>query len=214
MLPFLYYHGLRLFGLPTLARRMRPASLILGYHNVVPPTPIQTTSGGDPGAHLPLDVFTAQVTWLASRYRVVPLSEIVDRLAAGRPLGGLAAITFDDGYAGALSHGWPMLRNLGLPATAFLIAHQAEASAFWWDHPAVARVESGDREHWLTTQRGDATAILATLSPHPPRPVPPPSYLAARWETITAASASGLTLGAHSLTHRNLPLLNDAELER
>lgn len=208
MIPFLYYHGLRLLGVAAFART-RPAGLILCYHNVVPR---EAPRGGDPGAHLPLDTFTAQVTWLARRYRVVPLAEIADRLAAGRSLHGLAAITFDDGYAGALCYGWPVLRDLTLPATVFLVTNHPEETGFWWDHAAVAQVEASDRDRWLTTHRGDGAAILATLPAADD--VLPASHRTARWELLTAAVAEGLTLGAHSLTHRTLTQLGDAELER
>lgn len=208
VIPFLYYHGLRLLGVAALARA-RPAGVILCYHNVVPP---QAPPGGDPGAHLPLDRFSAQVSWLARRYRVVPLAEIADRLAAGRSLHGLAAITFDDGYAGALCYAWPVLRDLGLPVTTFVVANHPEDSGFWWDHSAVAQVEVSDRDRWLTTHRGDGVAILANLPA--PDSVLPASHRTARWDLLTAAAAEGLTVGVHSFTHRTLTLLSDAELER
>lgn len=208
MLHFLYYEGLRLLGLPAVARRARQAGVILGFHNVVP---LSLAPAGDPGVHLSLEAFTDQVSWLARHYRVIPLGEIVDRLAAGRSLRGLAAITFDDGYAGTLHYAWPLLLQLGLPATCFLVAGQPGAAPFWWDHPTAALADSDDREHWLTIHRGDGPAIHATL-PAPTPPIPS-SHLSARWEAVSLASTTGLTLGVHSYTHRNLTRLDSHELE-
>lgn len=209
MLHFLYYEGLRLLGLPAVARRARQAGVILGFHNVVP---LSLAPAGDPGVHLSLEVFADQVTWLARHYRVVPLDELVDRLTTGRSLRGLAAITFDDGYAGTLTFAWPLLLQLGLPATCFVVTGQPGASAFWWDHPVAAKADVADRERWLTIHRGDGAAIHATL----PAPVPPipSSHLSARWEAVSLASTTGLTLGVHSYSHRNLTRLDAFELER
>src|SRR6476620_5774425 len=47
---------------------------------------------------------------------------MVARIRAGRPLQGLVALTFDDGYRGVFESALPVLRDLGLPATVFVIA--------------------------------------------------------------------------------------------
>jgi peptidoglycan/xylan/chitin deacetylase (PgdA/CDA1 family) len=127
----LYYGGLRHLGVTALRRRSLDAGLILCYHNVV--AAADAAAGGE-GLHLARDRFEAQVRWLAERYRVVPLREMVQRLSAGRPVRSLAALTFDDGYAGVFQHALPLLGALGLPATVFLVARAVGGpAAFPWD---------------------------------------------------------------------------------
>jgi peptidoglycan/xylan/chitin deacetylase (PgdA/CDA1 family) len=172
---------------------------------------------------MPLPTFVRQMRWLAATHDVVTVNDFVDRLTSGASLRRTAAITFDDAYVGVFEAAWPLLRDLGLPATVFVVAQApAQGADFWWDHPAVLRAHSPARhEHWLTTLRGDGAAIVASLghppssSPHGADPVRPPrSCRPADWQTITEAARSGLQLGVHSATHRSLPALDDIDLQR
>jgi peptidoglycan/xylan/chitin deacetylase (PgdA/CDA1 family) len=207
-----YYTGLRALALPVLMRRVRQAGVILCYHNVRSDRDGAAT--GDAGSHLPLDRFAEQMGWLARHYQVVPLHELVERLHANRPLRGLAALTFDDGYAGVFEHAWPLLLDLGLPATVFIVADAPDAgAAFWWDHPGVARsTTQATRERWLTELRGDRAGIVASLG-ETAVPELPRSERPADWALIARAVDSGLALGVHSASHRTLTELDDAELE-
>jgi peptidoglycan/xylan/chitin deacetylase (PgdA/CDA1 family) len=212
MLRSSYYAALHAVGLPALTRRLRDAGVILCYHNV---SPTRAPPSGDAGVHLSPEKFATQVAWLARHYDVVPLRELLDRLAKHRSLRGLAAITFDDGYMGVFEHAWPLLLELGLPATVFVVADAPETGdPFWWDHPAAAHDATPERrEHWLKDLRGDGEGIISDLSavaaPSIPRALRP-----ADWDTIGRATDAGLTLGVHSATHRTLTELDDVELER
>ena len=213
MLRSAYYVALKAVALPALARRLRDAGMILCYHNV---TPAKDAAGfGDAGVHLSLDKFAQQVEWLARHYAVVPLPELLDRLAANRPLRGLATITFDDGYWGVFEHAWSLLLELGLPATVFVVAEAPETGdAFWWDHPAATQQATPERrEQWLRDLRGDREGIISALAAVAPPPLPRDLH-PADWDTIARAADAGLTLGVHSATHRTLTELDDAELER
>ena len=81
-----------------------------------------------PATNVRLDQFDAHVAALASgRYTVLPLPEIVDALAAGRPLPDRAvAITIDDAYRSAYEAAWPRLRKAGLPFTLFVATEPVE----------------------------------------------------------------------------------------
>jgi peptidoglycan/xylan/chitin deacetylase (PgdA/CDA1 family) len=95
----------------SLARSREPGLLILGYHRV--------GAGMGREMDVPLDVFRAQMRFLAGHREVVPLDEGVRRLAA--PLEhDLVAITFDDGYGEVHARAWSVLWELQLPATIFL----------------------------------------------------------------------------------------------
>lgn len=212
MLRSAVYTGLRALGVPTLARRLRDAAVVLCYHNVLPPRNAGT--GGDSAVHLSFDRFAEQVYWLARRYAIVPLSEIIGRARAGRSLRRVAALTFDDGYAGVFTHAWPLLRDLGLPATVFVVSERPDRrDAFWWDHPDIPRhATGGARDHWLRDLRGDSNNILSALSLLSAQRLPA-SYEPAGWDAIVGAAREGLDIGVHSATHRTLTRLDDAELE-
>lgn len=214
MLGDLYYGTLRGLGITTLARHLRHGALVLCYHNVVSRAN-GTPTFGDPGLHLPLDRFTPQVQWLKDHYSVIPLRELVARLESGRSVRGLAAITFDDGYAGALTIAWPLLRKLGLPATMFIVADApGRGTAFWWDHPVIVQADApATRTRRLLTLGGDHRLIMAQEDAADTTDIPP-THLPSDWHILRRDAQAGLDLGAHTLTHRTLTRLDDRDLRR
>ena len=214
MLGDLYYGTLLGLGITTLARHLRHGALVLCYHNVVSRASGTPTSG-DPGLHLPLDRFTLQVEWLKDHYSVIPLGELVARLEVGRSVRGLAAITFDDGYAGALTIAWPLLRKLGLPATMFIVADApGRRTAFWWDHPAIVDADRpATRTRRLLMLGGDHRLIMAEEHAADTSDIPP-THRPSDWGILRREAQAGLDLGAHTLTHRTLTRLDDRDLQR
>jgi peptidoglycan/xylan/chitin deacetylase (PgdA/CDA1 family) len=206
-----FYRGLRTLGITAASRRLRDAGLVLCYHNVVE---ARTGAFGDPSLHLPVESFERQMRWLSRHYEMVSLAELIDRLHRRAPLRGTAAVTFDDGYAGVFANAVPILEELRIPATVFLVARAGDQPApFWWDLPEIVeRADPSRRESWLVNLHGNGVAILRANGVTFGRSVPP-SYLPADWATVRAA-AGRVTLGAHSLTHRSLPTLTDSDLER
>ncbi|MFL5767601.1 MAG: polysaccharide deacetylase family protein [Actinomycetota bacterium] len=115
----------------SLARSREPGLLVLGYHRV--------GARMEREMDLPLAVFEEQMRYLAEHREVVPLAEGVRRLAS--PLEhDVVAITFDDGYREVYTQAWPVLRDLGLPATVFLATGFVEGT-----DPAPIRSGAGDR---------------------------------------------------------------------
>jgi peptidoglycan/xylan/chitin deacetylase (PgdA/CDA1 family) len=206
----LYYRGLRAFGVTVASRRLQNGGLILCYHNVVQ----AGERGGEPGLHVPRERFEHQMRWLASQYAVVPLSEFVDRLRSGASLRRVAAVTFDDGYAGVFGHALPILDALRMPATMFLVADAVGRSdGFWWDEPEIVDAATPmRRERWLNELRGDGAAIVSEQRRSAQRPLPA-SHRPAGWAAIRAWVDRGIAIGVHSATHRSLPTLTDSELE-
>lgn len=213
MLRSAYYGGLRALGVPGLMRRARDAGVVLCYHNVLPPRNAERV--GERAVHLPSERFIEQIHWLARRYAIVSLGDLLGRLRGGRSLKRVTAITFDDGYEGVFEHAWPLLRSLGVPATVFVVAERPDRrDAFWWDHPDIAHhATAGGRERWLTDLKGDTDGIVSALSLMTAVRLPA-SHRPAGWDTIAAAAREGLEIGVHSATHRTLTRLDDTELER
>jgi len=193
-----------------MVRRLRNAAVVLCYHNVVREEPPELVSTG---LHITLAAFEEQMRWLATHYTVIPMRELAARMRAGKSLRGTAAITFDDAYRGVFDNAWPILVELRLPATVFVVTNVPDASEpFWWDHPTAARQAGGPlSRRWLGDLRGDGRLILRDLGV-PPSLEAPAVTRPAGWETIRAASRDGLDLGVHSATHRALTQLTDGEL--
>jgi peptidoglycan/xylan/chitin deacetylase (PgdA/CDA1 family) len=112
--------------------------VILMYHRVADVTP-------DPwGLAVSPDRFAAQMRELKRLRNPVPLDEMVAQMLAGKPAPGTVAITFDDAYRDVLLNAKPILEELGIPATVFVVSGAlGNERGFWWDRLAAA-VLAGD----------------------------------------------------------------------
>jgi peptidoglycan/xylan/chitin deacetylase (PgdA/CDA1 family) len=82
----------------------------------------------------PVAHFETICRFFRRRFAVIPLGEMVTRLERGQPLAGTLAITFDDGYRDNHDLAAPILRDLGLPATFFIVSDFIESEVVpWWD---------------------------------------------------------------------------------
>ncbi len=123
--------------------------LILGWHNVegtwaFPAEPGSGTRG-----------LRRQLSMLRRVATVVALDAALDDLVSGRPLPPRAvALTFDDGYRDNLDIALPMLQELGLPATFFLIPGVLDGEITpWWETLGHAFTTSPkDSLHWDGTE--------------------------------------------------------------
>lgn len=203
-----FLRTLRATGATAIARRARPGAVVLCYHNVIR----GSTPSADPSLHLDVGVFAGQVDWLASRFDVVSLHELERRARKGARLRGMAAITFDDAYQGALTHGLDVLRGLGLPSTVFVpTAAPADGRAFWWDRlrGGGGMSDGARRHHLIESLAGDGRAILPDDAGLEDMPV---QCLPASWEQIRRVRSSACGIEAHSVNHRTLPRLGEEAL--
>lgn len=77
--------------------------------------------------------FARQLDYLASHYRVVPLSTLAELMTRGRELPPrVAALTIDDGYLDAYEIAFPILRRYGVPATIFLVTGFVDRKCWLW----------------------------------------------------------------------------------
>src|SRR5205823_2553066 len=115
---------------------------ILRYHAVCGPE-------GDEYAEASIcvtpEAFAQHVDYLTSRYTVVPLSESVQRMQAGKPLPRNAvALTFDDGYADNLAAA-RVLHDHGASATFYITAGCLSGEMPFWPSEIrllVARIKA------------------------------------------------------------------------
>ena len=149
----LFEAGLVRSGMAALGRVALPGdSLVLAYHNVVPDDCLPF---GDRSLHLARRQFVRQVDHLLQTCSVVPLDEIVAPPRSGqRPR---VAITFDDGYRGAVTLAVEELASRGISATLFIAPAFVGGGPFWWDAvtPSEGRTLDGElREQAIREQHG------------------------------------------------------------
>jgi peptidoglycan/xylan/chitin deacetylase (PgdA/CDA1 family) len=118
-----------------------------------------------PTTSIRLDQFEQHIALLEQEgARVLPLRQIVDRLAAGESLPDRAvAITVDDAYRSVKTHAWPRLKAAGLPLTMFVATDGVDAGGgdlLTWDEIRALAADGVDIGH-----HGAAHAHLVGLSP-------------------------------------------------
>jgi peptidoglycan/xylan/chitin deacetylase (PgdA/CDA1 family) len=196
--------------------------IILMWHNVEGtwcyPSPPGAGSRG----------FAQQLRRLKRLATVVALEDALEALAAGRRLPPRAvAITFDDGYRDNLDVAAPLLEDLGLPATFFLVPGllsgdvrpwwevlawgfaQARPPVVHWDGRALpTRGRRGLRSfRWLAerlklldlaTREQRVGELLELLEP---RGRASEDRLFLDWEGADKLVRRGFTVGSHSMRH-------------
>lgn len=187
-------------------RRMVRRGLVLAYHNVIP-----TSLGpvGEAALHVPVDAFARQLDILMERARVVPLTHLISGDGASaddrRPP---VAVTFDDGYRGALTFGLRELRSRHMPATFFIAPGLLGDQTLWWDAAAdpSTGVLADTRSHALERLGGRSDAIREWALTEGLRfqPMPPECRTVTEDELAGVQDVEGVTLAGHSWHHTSL----------
>lgn len=189
-------------------KRRRGQRLILAYHNIVDGG---TAPTGDRSLHLPVDDFREQLDELVRWGRVADLARVLSD-PTDEPL---AAITFDDAYAGAVTLAVPELKSRGLPVTVFVAPGLLGQALTWWDILALRPegMSAEIRQHCLSELAGDQSRILDWAAQHARgRPAESSQRIASVEELVRAADWEGLSVGAHSQHHPNLLRVSDSRL--
>jgi peptidoglycan/xylan/chitin deacetylase (PgdA/CDA1 family) len=76
--------------------------------------------------------FEKQIVLLRDRFEVVFLEDLVEKLLNGENIGGLCAITFDDGWRDNYTDAFPVLEKYRVPATIFLATGFVGTDRMFW----------------------------------------------------------------------------------
>ena len=197
-------------------RDPKRARLVLAYHNIVadddPPW-------GERALHLKRSLFERHIDLLGEKGRIVPLTELLQDGPSEDNQAPRFALTFDDAYQGALDTIESFLQPRGIPCTVFVNPALLGKGAFWWDQ--VAEVFDGAMPEALrqdllfglkgchegvTQHMGEALRMV----PDPPSSSFAPSSESSLRRILVARS--GMDLGLHTWSHRNLSALSEEEV--
>lgn len=201
-------------GIASVARRWHSNyGLILVYHNIVPEG---EDAAGEMALHLEQETFARQLDLLSETHDLLELDALLNAGRSNRPS---AAITFDDGYRGALSAGLEELTSRDIPATYFVSPGLLNQTAFWWDAIAAAhsgRLPDDIRNTALSQCRGQQEQILrwAKAKGISRGNVPGQCRSATPSELRRASEEPGITIGSHTWSHPNLSKINPEAITR
>jgi peptidoglycan/xylan/chitin deacetylase (PgdA/CDA1 family) len=106
-----------LYGMAILYRTFFPSHLaILMYHGIIS-TPLVVRNW----CFLDRSFFISQIQYLKKYFQLLSLSEAVKRMKNGGISRPTAVVTFDDGFQNNYDLAFPILREMGVPATIFLV---------------------------------------------------------------------------------------------
>jgi peptidoglycan/xylan/chitin deacetylase (PgdA/CDA1 family) len=232
----LFHSGL--LRLAVLARRSD--ALVLRYHAITPGT--DEVAYAAPEVCLPLAAFRVQMAFVRRAYTVIPLDDLVARLARGETLPPRAlAITFDDGYADNHDVALPVLARLGLTATVYVTTGSLDGGPPLWmaavralvrgavgpvlDVPGVEPIVLGPASERGPAARTLTRALVPLVADERARRLASAAATAGvdvaailagtmmTWDQVRALAAAGWTIGAHTVTHANVALADAATAE-
>jgi peptidoglycan/xylan/chitin deacetylase (PgdA/CDA1 family) len=195
---------------------------ILMYHRVLPAADAARLAV-EPGMFVTPTTFARHLDWLTEGFRVLPLHEIVSRLAGGLPLPvGACAVTFDDGWRDNALHALPELSRREMPATVFVVTQRVGTQGAFWPDELCRRLgalPSADRSRLareLGASPGDPIeALLSLLKTLPEGPrdallervragTPGPAVEERElldWEELARMATTGIDVESHGASH-------------
>jgi peptidoglycan/xylan/chitin deacetylase (PgdA/CDA1 family) len=176
-----------------------------------------------------------QLRALSVLFHIVPLED----LARARPNGRRRiALTFDDGLKSNVEVAYPILRELGLPATFYVCPGLVESGSWMWNHEARQRLLSlqpqalaelaasvggpGEVEplvDWmkglkLPARRQVEDQIRAATPDFQPTKQQRDEFEIAGWSDLKQLDPRVVTIGSHTLSHPILTSLAPDEVDR
>jgi peptidoglycan/xylan/chitin deacetylase (PgdA/CDA1 family) len=186
-------------------------------------------------------LFREQLESLRRHFVVLPIAELASLARSGRAPRNAVALTFDDGYRDNYTHAFPILRELGLPATIFLTTDAVDHDRMIW-HDRVFDAFHRTRGHEMrfngsvhpmstTAERDRAlSSVLAKLKSSSPDvrdsliegllaelevdSAEAPGWEKLRWDEVREMARHGIAFGAHSIDHPILKHVGADEARR
>jgi len=184
--------------------------------------------------------FRRQMEYIAENYHVCELGEAIDRMTNDDVPDRAIVITFDDGYRDNFTNAYPILRQLGIPATIFLATGAIGSGTVLWhdlvfsafrttrlrfikDFPDVGSVYSLQNtreklsaqhhilEHLWSLPDDDRAAAVDRLRRGLAACNPREKHLMLSWDEVRAMYQNGISFGSHTCTH---PILSKASADR
>ncbi len=191
---------------------------------------------------LPVSVFREQMHWLAENFTPVTVEELAERRHRGLSIGGLAAVTFDDGYLDNYQFAFPILRALGIPATFYVTTGFLDGSLPWFEriHLSLrhtskkqARLRLNGQEYDLSLKNSKERLRAVAFVKDKLKRIPMthlPYYLTEmeerlavdvgrygsnrimNWEHVRELAAAGMEIGSHTVNHPILSRIGEKEM--
>jgi peptidoglycan/xylan/chitin deacetylase (PgdA/CDA1 family) len=175
-------------------------------------------------------VFEAEIRYLLRHFTIVPLDRIVERIEGNGAGDGRneLALTFDDGLRNTAKTAYPILRELGVPATFFICPALLDSGEWQWTYECSARLARLSREsraellHTLgaPTPTASADAVLGWMGgladsqrksvvrqireatrAFEPSSVERFNFDLMTWDDVGMLDRSLVAIGSHSMTH-------------
>jgi peptidoglycan/xylan/chitin deacetylase (PgdA/CDA1 family) len=178
------------------------------------------------------------MAWVRRWFCPLPLVEAVERLRCNNLPRRAICITFDDGYEDNVSVAAPVLSEFGLPATFFIATGFMDGEAMWNDrlieavraaHQVTLKHERLESHLPLATvaDRRDAVRTLLRSFKHLPVAERERAVRAVERQIgvgrqaglmmgragVQQLARSGFTIGAHSISHPILSVLDEVQAE-
>ncbi len=145
------------------ANQGRGGLAILAYHRVLDGFDRDTSWFDEALVSASVSEFRKQMRFIRNRFDLLTFAELDEWLShpgrSGRPG---AIVTFDDGYRDSYEIVYPILREMGIPATIFLATGFVETGdVFWWDG-VVYLISHATRSSMLFPTRPPVSLSLRT----------------------------------------------------